>query len=138
MGEFITKRRSPRRSYSRTVGVLHRGVYFATKSIEVGEGGMLVFSDHPMKEDDQIVLTFSIRGFPLVSTRASIRYEIKKEGRSAYGLQFKGLDLSYLRIIRRYVSQKTKEEALLDKERQTPKTYSFASQENGKPKPTVV
>mgnify|MGYP003393141737 CR=1 FL=1 len=111
MKEFITKRRSPRRTLERRVGILHRGSYHAGVSLEVGEGGMLFVSEHAMQVNDQIVVTFSIPGNLLVPTRALVRYEVKNgEHSHVYGLQFAELELHYLRIIRRFVAEKTQDE----------------------------
>ena len=118
MREFVTKRRSPRRALERQVGILHRGSYHAGDSLEVGEGGMLIVSDHPMQVGDQLVVTFSIPGNLLVPTRALVRYEVKNgEYLHAYGLQFAELELNYLRIIRRFVAEKTQAEINLERAR---------------------
>ena len=142
--EYVSKRRSPRRRIDRVMGVLHKGSYYISRTVEIGEGGLMVqTNEHNVKVDDQIVITFSVEGHELVSCRAEVRYQIDMpdDGGVAFGVQFKNLDLSYKRYIRRYVSQKTLEEANSDRERLKAKentTYTYSKDREGKAKPTVA
>ena len=143
MADYIAKRRSPRRRFERIVGFLRHGRYHVTEAIEIGEGGIMVIAPEPAATDDRVVLTFSVDGHELVSTRAEVRYEIElaESGKKAYGLQFQNLDLSYKRYIRRYVSLKTLKEARAEQQKAKQKkteTIVFSVDEEGKAKPTVA
>lgn len=143
MANYLKKRKSPRRSLSRSVGVLHRGSYFVGVSFEVGEGGMMVCTPQDLSVADCVILTFSIVGRPLVSVKAKVCYELaeRKMGETRfYGFQFLNLDMSYRKVVRRYVANKTLEEAKIEKDQlKEEKTYTFAAdQDTGEIKPTVV
>lgn len=113
---YEKRRRVPRRSFERKVGVLIRGEYIVTQSLQIGERGMLIYSPRPLAEGQQVVIAFRLPGFAHVVVRATVRYILKPATGSAdvrYGLQFDSIDFSARRQIRNYVAAKEAEEVSL-------------------------
>ncbi len=111
--DFIRKRRVPRRSFQRKIGVLANGQYFTTFAYEVGEGGMLFGSQVKLEESQRVVLSFNIPGFVHVITRAVVRYSkplSTDQSVMTYGVQFETIDFQAKRKIRSYVAQKSSDE----------------------------
>ena len=142
MADYLIKRKSPRRRLSRIAGVLHHGEFLTSQIVEIGEGGVFVSTSKALSSGDSVVVTFSVEGSPMVSARAEVRYEVEVPGtgRPGYGLQFMNLELGYKRLIRRYVSRKTIEEANADKEQENSqkKIHAFSFDQEGNAKPTVM
>lgn len=137
--QVITKRRSPRRLFQRHVGVLYHGKFILSEARELGENGMMIEAVEEVQTDDQLVVTFAVPGERLISTLGVVRYNIDLDGKRAFGLQFVQMDISYKRLIRRYVAEKSEAEASMEaKKKHKTKTYAFSVDEKGRAKPTAI
>ena len=105
--------RSPRRIYGRPVGLLVRGAYFTCQGMLIGEGGILVDLDVALRIGDRVVLSLLLP----TGHSACLRGEIVnfhprgQAGSARYGVRFVDIELRDRRLIRNYVSAKTREEA---------------------------
>ncbi|MDZ4677928.1 MAG: PilZ domain-containing protein [Oligoflexia bacterium] len=112
-------RRFPRRLFRHSVGLLAHAEYNIVHGIEVGEGGMLVESNGPIKNADHIVVNFYIPKKGFVSVTGVVVYikpANEKRG-PAYGVQFNNLTFENKRMIRDYIADKTSEEVSLKNSR---------------------
>ncbi|RYZ77158.1 MAG: PilZ domain-containing protein [Proteobacteria bacterium] len=108
----IEMRRSPRRVFSRPIGVLCDGHYKLAQAIEISEGGIRFVSDTRFAKDERALFTIVIPGGDSVVVRGTVIREIEGPNRTfEYGCQFQSLGLHQRRAIRSYVSAKTQEEA---------------------------
>ena len=113
---WITRRKSPRRSFTRKVGVLKGGIFEISEARQIGEGGMLYVSPVKVPEGTQIVLTFVVPGRAHIVVRGEVRYNlVNKSGESCAGVQFVGLPFEQRRAIRHYVADKSEGEAHRDR-----------------------
>lgn len=111
----IEGRRTPRRAFTRPIGVLRRGEYRVSQSVQLSEGGMLISTRVKMEAGDHIVITAIIHGGESLVVTAEVLYETKSSLSGAqYGIKFIDLPLHQRRMIRNYVSAKTLEEAELE------------------------
>lgn len=105
-------RRTPRRVYSRPIGVLNRGVYQVARGHQLSEGGMLISTTESLKVHERVVVTLVMPGGDNVVARGEIIYMNPGEGgRPHYGVKFTELPLPTRRLIRNYVAAKTQAEA---------------------------
>ncbi len=102
---YKTNRRVPRRFYRQLVGCLSRGTYRLSHSIQMGEGGLLLELDWPIKENDSLVLTFKVPMGSYWVVRARVQYllALPKEAKKV-GVTFEGLDFQARREIRNFVA----------------------------------
>jgi hypothetical protein len=105
----MESRRTPRRQYHRSIGVLCQGSYQVLQAVQLSEGGMLFASTSQFTEKDQVVISLIIPGGGAVVARGEIIYNIAKD--KSYGVKFAPLPLHLRRLIRNYVTAKTQEEA---------------------------
>ena len=103
----VVQRRVPRRTFEAPVGVLARGNYFVSHSLQVGEGGMHLLTEFVLDIDQLVVLNFQIPDGSLISVRATVRYIKKDPGGLHVGLQFDNLDFKYKRELRNFVAAAT-------------------------------
>lgn len=109
----IESRRTPRRVYMRSIGVLWNGQYMVTQGLQISEGGMLFRTNVSLPIKSQVVISLVLPGGgDVIVTRGEIIYERPgpAEGRQ-YGVRFKNLALNLRRLIRNYVTAKTQAEA---------------------------
>lgn len=104
----LARRKYPRRPFLRGIGVLHRGEYFVSEGIELGEGGLAFRINRKYAEGDTIVLSFQIPNGSFVSTISEIR-AVKEEdnGQFKYGCLFKTIKFDQKREIRTFVSARS-------------------------------
>lgn len=109
--QHAIRRRVPRRSLYRRVGLLINGQYHVNQTLQVGEGGMRLRSSVPLEEGKRLVVAFHLPDLGHIVCRAIVRYVIKddKDGLS-FGLQFETIDFDSKRQIRNYVASKSKDE----------------------------
>lgn len=108
----VSERRSPRRVFSRPIGVLCDGHYKLVQAIEISEGGIRFVSETQFAPNEKVMFTIVIPGGASVIVRGLILRESDGPNRSyMYGCQFNDLGLHQRRAIRSYVSAKTQEEA---------------------------
>jgi hypothetical protein len=98
------RRKFPRRTLQKKVGVLFGGEYFIFTSGEIGEGGMSVLSDYALTEGRELVLSFQIPNGTFVTLRGLIRSVIAKDGIVTHGVAFDQIPLAFKRQIRAFVS----------------------------------
>ncbi len=112
----IHLRKTPRRDFQRSVGVLCRGEYHVGQSEQIGEGGMKFYSPHPLTQGTQIIVTFMIPAGGMVSLRAEVLYTESGEAVNSlwYGCRFLDVPFQPRRWIRNYVAAKTEKEATRD------------------------
>lgn len=105
------RRKYPRRSLKKTVGVLARGTYFLAIANELGEGGLSFMTDLVLSEGDRVVLTMQIPGGDLISVKAAVKSVTKIEGQGlmSHGISFEDISFSHKRQIRAFVSARTQE-----------------------------
>ena len=109
--KYVRKRRVPRRAFFKKIGVLARGKYFTTEALEIGEGGMLFYSETPLEVNQRVVVSFSVPGMIHVVARSIVRYskQVSQDKPLSYGVQFETVDFDARRKIRSYVAQKSSE-----------------------------
>jgi hypothetical protein len=101
------RRRYPRRTWKKKIGILYKGVYFVCSSNEVGEGGMSVVStEYVMETNQMLVVTFWIPSGDPVCVLAEIKSVKKEKGEVIHGLAFKDISFSLRRQIRTFVSER--------------------------------
>ena len=114
--KVIKKRRFPRRKFKQVMGLLFRGAYDISQSVQIGEGGMLIRSPHAHKDGEKVVISFLVPGRGFMIVRAQIQYSLpdKKSGSAFWGVKFLNLSFENRRILRDFISAKTEAEALLE------------------------
>jgi hypothetical protein len=111
----IAFRRTPRRAFNRSVGILCAGHYQVFQAMQLSEGGMLFKSEKPFQLTQQIVASLVLPGGGVVSARGEIIYQKPDtDSFQQYGVKFAPLSLNVRRWIRIFVSSKTQKEAELD------------------------
>ena len=116
MGEnrsYVKRRRVPRRVFRRNVGLLVSGQYSINQALQIGEGGMMVYSQIPLKEGQKLVVAFGLPGMAHIVVRATVRYIVSGEADvpTSYGVQFDEIDFNAKRLIRNYVASKGAKES---------------------------
>lgn len=104
----LKRRRHPRRSFVRSIGILQSGTYDLGMAMEVSEGGMLIQGFRELDPSRSVVLSFLVPGKDFVMVRAKLIY---KNSEGAYGVQFLNLRFENRRLIRDYIAAKSAEEA---------------------------
>ncbi|MGZ3743298.1 MAG: PilZ domain-containing protein [Pseudobdellovibrionaceae bacterium] len=108
MSEFedlgFIRRKFPRRSLAKKVGVLFGGQYFICHSGEIGEGGMSIVSEYALTEGRELVLSFQIPQGTFVTLRGVIRSTKPDQGVVTHGIAFDSIPLGFKRQIRTFVS----------------------------------
>ncbi len=112
MSKFEGRRKYPRRQFVRTIGILSAGVYYISKSCEIGEGGLSFVISGDVALHDEVILSFYIPGKELIVVRAAIRAtnKDKTSGGFIIGCHFENLKFEHKRLIRTFVSEKTEME----------------------------
>jgi hypothetical protein len=101
----LGRRRVPRRDYEAPIGLLVDGVYTVERCYQVGEGGMMISSERPLKELDPLVISFFVFNKSIV-----VRGEVRSvtpgsdHSQTRYGIEFLGLGFVYKREIRNLVA----------------------------------
>lgn len=101
------RRRFPRRTLEKKVGVLFGGKYFICNSGEIGEGGMSILSDYALTEGRELVLCFQIPKGTFVTLRGLVKSVNAKQGVVVHGISFGEVPLTFKRQIRAFVSART-------------------------------
>lgn len=101
----IQRRRSPRRPFSKSIGVMYKGHFVIEKSLEVGELGLLIQSNRNYKVDDRIVVTFFLPEQGSCVFRGIIRY-VRGEEENLFGVEFEKVDFHIRRKLRKFVAEK--------------------------------
>lgn len=102
------RRKYPRKSLFRKVGVLCGGVYIVADTKEIGEGGLAFVSDFVLDLEKVLVINIQIPGGEFVSERAEVRSktDVNSEGKIEYGISFERIGFSRKRQIRSFVSSR--------------------------------
>ena len=104
MSEF--RRKSPRKSFAGTVGILHRGHLIINSCLQIGEGGALVQGHKNIdviEVGDPIVFTLFFPQVGGVVTQASCLYRSEQ---GHIGISFQDLGMDFKKRIREYVSRR--------------------------------
>lgn len=109
-GEY--RRRYPRRTFKRKLGLLHSGKYWVGHGVEIGEGGISFMLAQSLEQGHLLVVNFQIPDGTFVSVQGEVR-NIRKDssGLFAYGISFRTLKFEYKREIRAFVSARTESES---------------------------
>lgn len=107
-----SRRKFPRRSLKKPVGVLARGTYFVASAGELGEGGMSFTSDMIVSEGSLVVLNFQIPNGDFVTVRAEVKSSspVANSGVAIHGLAFLNMSFAKKRQIRAFVSARTQDQ----------------------------
>lgn len=110
----VIKRRFPRRKFTQKIGLLFKGKYSVTESVQIGEGGMMILSPHKHVEGDQVVISFLVPGRAFVIVRAQVQYKIDdtKAGKIYYGMKFLNITFDHRRKLRDFIAAKSEKEAV--------------------------
>ena len=102
----IRRRRVPRREFHRRIGLLVKGEYHISRAVQIGEGGMMVYSAVPLMIGQKVVISFKLSGHPPDVVLACVRYILpaEKNLNERYGLEFLNLDFNIKRGVRNYVA----------------------------------
>lgn len=108
--KLIRRRRVPRRDFLGRVGILVDGQYQMSRALQIGEGGMLLYSTSPLSVNQQLVVTFRVPGHNPDVVRAVVRYVMAPQAgmRERYGVEFTNLDFKVKRDIRNYVATQSR------------------------------
>ncbi|HEY8269786.1 MAG TPA: PilZ domain-containing protein [Pseudobdellovibrionaceae bacterium] len=98
------RRKFPRRTLVKKVGVLFGGEYLICQSGEIGEGGMSIISEYALTEGRELVLSFQIPKGTFVTLRGMIRSAKPSQGVVIHGIAFDVIPLGFKRQIRAFVS----------------------------------
>ena len=111
MSRYVDKghfrRKYPRRTLRKKVGVLFGGEYFICDSGEIGEGGMSILSEYALTEGRELVLSFQIPDGTFVILRGLIKSVNPHKGMVTHGISFEEIPLAFKRQIRAFVSART-------------------------------
>jgi len=110
MESYAGRRRVPRRAFESPVGLLAGGEYDIQSSLQVGEGGMLLGSNRPLKVGDSVLVNFFISSALMVIVRGAVRYQLKDRPH-CFGLEFDKLEFNFKREIRNFVAAATRGES---------------------------
>lgn len=112
MDQFLKRRRVPRRDFERDIGVLVDGKYTICKSIQIGEGGMMLEMPGSYSLEQKMVVTFKLPQTIPAIVRGVVRYALEKpDGKGfRYGIEFERVEFKIRREIRNYVASKSDEE----------------------------
>ncbi len=98
------RRRFPRRSMTRAIGVLIGGEYSPCRGIEIGEGGLAFEAQKQLALDTEIVVSFYLPNGNFFSQRAAIKNCEKSAEGYSIGCSFSRLKVEQKREIRGYVA----------------------------------
>jgi hypothetical protein len=101
-------RRFPRRRFTQNTGLLNLGTYSIVLSLEIGEGGILIRSDHHLEVGHHVVVNFFISEKGFITVTGEVRYKMEE---SIFGLKFTNLPFESKRFIRDYIAEKTAAES---------------------------
>ena len=106
-GAKAPRRRVPKRPLDIRIGLLTRGEYFLTRSIDLGEEGMTVYSAKKMEAGYRVAITLRIpdvlNGI-LMARVAQVTPPESANGDSICVLEFVDLDFGIKRKIRNFVA----------------------------------
>ena len=94
-------RKVPRRKLKAKVGLLCEGHYEVCSSLQLGEGGMLIFTQQKLSVGQLILVTFRLPEGAHLVVRSEVLYNQKEQ---LYGIGFQNLDLPAKRAVRNFVS----------------------------------
>ena len=109
----IPKRQFPRRRFAKTIGLLFRGQYTLTNSVQIGEGGMMVQSPFGLGEGNKLIVSFMVPGRMFMIVTAQVQYIIEQgsDSNPSYGLKFLTISFESRRHLRDFIAAKTEAEA---------------------------
>lgn len=109
----LKRRRFPRRRYMQKIGILYKGKYHLGSGLEIGEGGLKLYSDHEFENGGKAVLSFLISAEVYIVVIAEVRYHLgpKNGDPESFGFQFVDIAFDKKRAIRDYIAAKTEVEA---------------------------
>ena len=86
-----------------------RGRYHISRSVQIGEGGMMIYSDDKLAVGQRVVLSFKLPGRIPSVVMGTVKYVMteKVSSRESYGLEFTNLNFEVKREIRNYVAMQT-------------------------------
>lgn len=108
--ETELRRKAPRRNFDGKVGALYQGSMTITQCSQLGEGGALIEANSHLEgveKGERIVLTIFLPNIGGVIATAECVY--RSEGQKI-GLQFFGLETSYKKKVREFVSRRKAQE----------------------------
>lgn len=109
-------RRTPRRVFSRPIGVLHQGEYEVVQASQLSEGGIGFISSKQLAHDALVVISLVMPGGGVVVGRGQIVQSRSQGDAFNYGVKFIAMSLPLRRMIRNYVTAKTQAEAEMEAE----------------------
>ncbi len=100
----LGERKSPRREYRRSVGLLCHGKYQVSDCVEISEGGMtaLCRSKGMIAAGDEIVVTVFLTTW--ISVKAKVITVLDSQSYERLGIQLTGITSAQRRTIRAYVN----------------------------------
>jgi len=109
----LRRRRVPRRDFHRRIGLLVKGLYQISRAVQIGEGGMMVYSPTPLVMGQKVVVSFKLSGHPPDVVLACVKYILPAEKGVAerYGIEFLNLDFNIKRGVRNYVATQIDDQA---------------------------
>jgi c-di-GMP-binding flagellar brake protein YcgR len=103
---FPTKRRYKRVPVMCRVGFFSNKAFKFAEGVTLGEGGMLLRCESPLRVDEEIEIYFHLPEGEFIRTRAVVRYNIDQHQNNAAGIQFVELSPRYQKAIREYVKNR--------------------------------
>lgn len=103
---MVRRRRVPRREFQRRIGVLVKGRYHVSRCVQIGEGGIMIYSADNLSVGQRVVLSFKLPGQAPTVVSAAVRYILPEQLgiKERYGLEFINLNFEVKREIRNYVA----------------------------------
>jgi len=109
--EAFARRRFPRRSYVRKVGVLSAGQFIVCEAGELSEGGISFKSEFLFNVEKELLINFQIPNGSFAFLRAIVKSTTKQDGLVVHGLSFVDVPFQHRRQIRAYVSERVSEQS---------------------------
>jgi hypothetical protein len=107
--ELFKNRKVPRRAIRKRIGVLAAGKYAICMAYDIGEGGLSLGTDLPLKDGQVVVITFRIPNVISGVMTGKIVYSMPAKNNQSprYGVQFTNISFEVKRLIRNFVASAT-------------------------------
>ena len=103
--DALARRKHPRRTFKRGIGILYQGKYEVAEATEIGEGGMSFVTQMEILKGGLLVINVQIpRGSFMVAMAEAKNVTRNEDGTFRVGCQFRKVKFENKREIRAYVS----------------------------------
>lgn len=100
------RRRFPRRTYQRKIGVLSAGQFIICEAGELSEGGLSFRSEYVFNVNKELLINFQIPGGEFAFLRAIVKSTMKQNELVLHNLSFVDVPFQHRRQIRSFISER--------------------------------